>query len=42
VAVTVEADTAVAAMVATVADRLPDMAAALVARVVGVDVAVAD
>ncbi len=41
VAVTVEADT-VAAMVATVADRLPDMAAAPVARVVGVDVAVAD
>jgi hypothetical protein len=41
VAVTVEADM-VAAMVATVADRLPDMAAAPVARVVGVDVAVAD
>ncbi len=41
VAVTVEADM-VAAMVATVADRLPDMAAVPVARVVGVDVAVAD
>jgi hypothetical protein len=41
VAVTVEADTG-AAMVATVADRLPDMAAAPVARGAGEDVAVAD